>query len=129
MPVSPIEFPENASDLVQHEPINVALFLVTAKAERPVLAGRTTTTHLRPNGAILQVRPQFQRPWPVKMADPVKVRFMKGATGEPLYATGHVEWVRERAFLPSGLGVTLVGVTFEWDVDEMALEVAAFLGG
>ena len=124
-----IQFPDSPADLAQHEPVNVAMFLVSGKAERPVLAGRSLTTYLRPNGAIVQIRPQIKRPWPIKMNDELRVRFSKGAQSEPLFANAQVSWVRERAFMPSGLAVTFVGITFDWDPDEMALEVAAFLGG
>ena len=123
----PIRFPEQSADLIQHQPVHVALALVTPKGDRPVLAGRSSTTHLKPEGAILQIRPQLQRPWPVRRGDQVTLRMSSSAQQPPLEVSGQISWVRDRAFLPSGLAVSLVGVTFGWDPDEMALEVAAFL--
>ena len=122
-----IKFPERSGDLIQHQPVHVAVALVTPRGERPVLCGRSTTTHLKPEGTILQIRPQLQRPWPVRRGDQVTLRMSHSAQQPPLEVTGQVSWVRDRAFLPSGLAVSLVGVTFGWDTDEMALEVAAFL--
>jgi hypothetical protein len=52
---------------------------------------------------------------------------LKRSQNEVLEAAGAVSWVRPKAFLPSGQSVSLVGVTFEWDAEEHALEVAAFL--
>ncbi len=123
---SEIEFPD-PSKLVAHKPITVAVFLITPQGDRPVMAGRSTSTHIRPNGAILQVRPQITRPWPVKRNDEVKLRMSRGTDQPPLVGSGKVSWVRDRAFMPSGLAVSMVGVTFDWDPTEMALEVAAFL--
>ena len=122
-----IQFPERPADLIQHRPVHVAVALLTPKGERPVLAGRSSTTHLRPEGAILQIRPQFQRPWPVRRGDQVILRLSNSPQQPPLEVSGQVSWVRDRAFLPSGVAVSLVGVTFGWDADQMALEVAAFL--
>ena len=108
-----IKFPEHAGDLVQHAPVHVAVGLVTPQGDRPILSGRSTTTHLRPEGAILQVRPPMQRPWPVRRGDRVVLRISKSATEPPLEASGCVSWVRDRAFMPSGLAVSLVGITFD----------------
>jgi hypothetical protein len=63
----------------------------------------------------------------LKRGDTVRLRLKRTAQSVPLETTATVTWVRPRAFLPSGLAVSLVGFTFEWDPDEMALEVAAFL--
>jgi hypothetical protein len=63
---------------------------------------------------------------PVKRSDSVRVR-LKRSLDEVLEADGTVSWVRPKAFLPSGLAVSLVGVTFDWDAEERALEIAAFL--
>ena len=52
---------------------------------------------------------------------------LKRSQAEILEADGTVSWVRPKAFLPSGLAVSLVGVTFDWDAEERVLEVAAFL--
>lgn len=125
----PIEMPKSAAELVQHEPVTVAVFVVTAHGDKPVLAGRTSTTHLRPRGTILQVRPQLKRPWPVRRNDPVRLRCTRRPDQPPLEPKGQVSWVRDRAFMPSGLAVSLIGITFDWNEDELALEVAAFLGG
>ena len=119
--------PEEPGALNRHEAVSVTLTLVTPQGEKPALVGRTVTQHLRPNGTIVQVRPLLQRPFAVKRGDAVTVRLSRGLK-EPLHTNGEVSWVRERAFMPSGLAVSLVGVTFAWDADEMALEVAAFLG-
>ena len=129
MPREEIQAPEEPARLVQHEPVDVLLTHRRSQGEeRTVLAGRSSTQHLRPNGAIVIVRPPFEpaRPSPVKRGDAVHARFKR--TGRvPLEAEGVVSWIRPKAFLPSGLAVSLVGITFDWDPDEMGLEVAAFL--
>lgn len=123
-----IRMPDEPARLVQHGPIDALLSIRTPRGdERVVLGGRTTTQYLRPNGAIVIVRPQFsagQVP-PLKRSDFVKIVFRRSA--ETLDALGVVSWLRPKAFLPSGLAVSLVGVTFEWDPEEMALPVAAFI--
>jgi hypothetical protein len=108
-----IKFPERSGDLVQHAPVAVAVGLVTLQGDRPVLAGRSTSTYLRREGAILQVRPPMQRPWPLRRGDRVVLRISKSATEPPLKATGCISWVRDRAFMPNGLAVSLVGITFD----------------
>lgn len=108
-----IRFPEHAGDLVQHAPVHVAVGLVTPQGDRPVLAGRLTSTHLRREGAILQVRPPMKRPWPLRRGDHVVLRISKSPSQPRLEATAHVSWVRERAFMPSGVAVSLVGITFD----------------
>lgn len=123
-----IHMPDDPTRLVQHGPVDVVLSLRTSHGEeRMVLGGRTTTQHLRPNGAIIVVRPQFTAGHPpaVRRGDLVKLGFRR--SGETLDALGAVSWIRPKAFLPSGLAVSLIGVTFEWDPDEMALPLAAFL--
>jgi hypothetical protein len=96
--------------------------------QRPLLAGRCTTHHLRPNGVIVVVRPQLvaNRPAPVKRSDEVHVR-LKRSQGETMEVDGVVSWVRPKAFLPSGLAVSLVGITFDGDPDERVLEITTFL--
>ena len=124
-----IRFPDDPARLLQHAPIDVLLTLRSAQGEeKPVLAGRCTTPHLRPNGVILVIRPQFAAggPIPVKRGDAVRVRVRRSAS-EMLDGLGVVSWVRQKAFMPNGLAVSFVGVTFDWDPEEMALEVAAFL--
>ncbi len=120
--------PDEPARLVQHGPVDCLLTLRTAQGEeRVVLAGRCTTQHLRPNGAILVIRPPFgSGGQPVKRTDAVRVKFRRSGRVE-LEANGIISWVRPKAFLPSGLSVSLAGVTFDWDAEEMALEVAAFL--
>jgi hypothetical protein len=124
-----IRMPDEPARFVQHQPVDVLMTLSTSVGEeKTVLAGRCTTPHLRPNGAIVVVRPPLDatRSPPLKRADPVRARFRK--SGETLEARGSVSWVRPKAFLPSGLSVSLVGVTFDGDSEAMELEVAAFLG-
>jgi hypothetical protein len=96
--------------------------------EKPLLAGRCTTHYVRPNGVIIEVRPQLVagRPAPVKRPDLVHVR-LRRSQNETLEADGVVSWVRPKAFLPSGQAVSFIGVTFDGDPDERALELAAFL--
>jgi hypothetical protein len=124
-----IRMPDDPARLIQHGPVDVLITVVTGQGEqRPVLGGRCTTSHLRPNGAIVVVKPQLpahQMP-PVKRSDAVHVRYRRSQS-EALDADGTVSWVRQRAFLPSGLAVSFIGITFGWDADERALEVAAFL--
>jgi hypothetical protein len=124
-----IRMPDEPSRLIQHGSVDVLVTLRSGQGEeRPVLAGRCTTPHLRPNGVIVVVRPQLDanRMPPVKRSDSVRVR-LKRSLDEVLEADGTVSWVRPKAFLPSGLAVSLVGVTFDWDAEERALEIAAFL--
>jgi hypothetical protein len=124
-----IRMPDEPSRLVQHSPVDVLVTLRSGLGEeRSVLAGRCTTPHVRPNGVIVVVRPQLEgnRMPPVKRMDSVHVR-LKRSLDEVLDADGTVSWVRPKAFLPSGLAVSLVGVTFDWDPEEHVLEVAAFL--
>jgi hypothetical protein len=109
--------------------VDLMVTLRTAQGEaRPVLGGRCTTPHLRPNGVIVVVKPQIQagQSMIVKRSDTVTVT-LRRSQAERLEAPGVVSWVRPRAFLPSGLAVSLFGVTFDWDPEEMVLEVAAFL--
>ncbi len=122
-----IRMPEEPARLVQHGPVDALVSIRSSRGEeRVVLGGRTTTQHLRPNGAIVVVRPQFGAgQTPLKRNDLVKIVFRR--SGATLDALGVVSWLRPKAFLPSGLAVSLVGVTFDWDADEMALDVAAFL--
>jgi hypothetical protein len=124
-----IRMPDEPGRLIQHSPVDSLLTLRTGQGEeRAVLAGRCTTQHLRPNGAILVVRPPFAAgaPPPLKRTDSVRVKFRRPHE-EPIEADGVVSWVRPKAFLPSGLSVSLIGITFDWDAEEMALEIAAFL--
>jgi hypothetical protein len=124
-----IRMPEEPGRLMAHASVDVMLTLRTAQGEaRPLLAGRTTTHYIRPNGVIIVVRPQIAagRLPPVKRPDAVHVR-LKRSQNELLEADGVVSWVRAKAFLPSGLAVSFIGVTFEGDPDERALELAAFL--
>lgn len=123
-----IRMPDDPSRLVQHDTVEVWMSLRTSHGEeRSLLAGRCTTPHLRPNGAIVVVRPPFEASrTPVRRGDSVSARF-KRTLGEVMDAAGHVSWIRPKAFLPSGLAVSLVGLTFDWDPAEHALEVAAFL--
>jgi hypothetical protein len=123
-----IRMPDEPARLVQHQSVDVLMTLETAAGdERTVLAGRCTTPHLRPNGAIVVVRPPLDaaRAAPLKRADTVRARFRKA--GETLEASGSISWIRPKAFLPSGLSVSFVGVTFDGDNEAMELEVAAFL--
>jgi len=124
-----IRMPDEPAKLLQNAPIDVLLVLRSGQGEeRPVLGGRCSTPHLRPNGAIIVVKPQLAtgQPVPVRRADSVVVR-LRRSQNELLEAPGIVSWVRPKAFLPSGLAVSLLGVTFDWDPEEMVLEVAAFL--
>lgn len=124
-----IRMPEEPAKLLQHAPIDVMLAVRSGQGEeRPVLGGRCTTPHLRPNGVIVVVKPQVAhgQALPVKRADAVRVR-LRRSQNESLETDGTVSWVRPKAFLPSGLAVSLVGITFDWDAAENALEVAAFL--
>jgi hypothetical protein len=124
-----IRMPDEPARLLQHAPVDVLITLRAAQGEeRTVLAGRCTTQHLRPNGVIVVVRPQFDagRTPPLKRADAVRVR-LKRSGSEVIEGDGVVSWVRPKAFLPSGQAVSLVGVTFSWDAEEKVLEVAAFL--
>ena len=124
-----IRMPDEPARLIQHAPVDVLLTLRTGQGEeRPVLTGRSTTPHVRPNGVIIVVRPPLDanRMPPVKRTDSVRVR-LRRSQAETLDAEGKVSWVRPKAFLPSGLAVSLVGVTFDWDAAEHVLEVAAFL--
>jgi hypothetical protein len=123
-----IRMPDEPARLVQHNPIDVLITLcVSATEERSVLVGRSTTPHLRPNGAIVVVRPQLEagRMPPLRRGDTVRAKFRRG--GATLDADGTVSWIRPKAFLPSGLAVSLIGITFSWDAEAMALELAAFL--
>ncbi len=124
-----IRMPADPGHLVAHSAVDVQIMLRTGQGEqRPLLAGRCTTHHLRPNGVIVVVRPQLvaNRPPPVKRADAVHVR-LKRSQNETMEVDGVVSWVRPKAFLPSGLAVSLVGVTFDGDPDERVLEVTTFL--
>jgi hypothetical protein len=124
-----IRMPDEPARLIQHGSVDVLVTLRTGQGEeRPLLTGRCTTPHLRPNGVIIVVRPQLDanRMPPVKRSDSVRVR-LKRTLDEVLEANGTVSWVRPKAFLPSGLAVSLLGVTFDWDAEEHGLEVAAFL--
>jgi hypothetical protein len=124
-----IRMPEEPGRLMAHSAVDVLMTLRTGQGEeRPLLAGRCTTHHLRPNGVIVVVRPQLvaNRPTPVKRSDAVHVR-LKRSQDETLQADGVVSWVRAKAFLPSGLAVSLIGITFDGDPDERVFEVTAFL--
>jgi hypothetical protein len=122
-----IRMPDEPGRLIQHGPVDVLLSLRSVHGEqRPVLAGRCTTPHLRPNGAILVVRPQLTTMPPVKRADTVHAKFRRSQS-ELLDVDATVSWVRPKAFLPSGLAVSLIGITFDWDPAERVLQVAAFL--
>jgi hypothetical protein len=122
-----IRMPDDPARLLQHRQVDVLVTLVGSQGdERPVLAGRCVTQHLRPNGAILVVRPPITGASPLKRADLVRAKFRRSQS-DALEATGVVSWVRAKAFLPSGLSVSLIGITFDWDPEEMTLEVAAFL--
>ncbi|HVU03212.1 MAG TPA: hypothetical protein VHE30_15735 [Polyangiaceae bacterium] len=124
-----IRMPDEPARLLQHAPVDVLITLRTAQGEsKPVLGGRCSTPHVRPNGLIAVVKPPFDagRVPPLKRAEAVHVR-LKRSREELLEADGVVSWVRPKAFLPSGQSVTLVGITFEWDPEEHVLEVAAFL--
>lgn len=122
-----LPIPSRADELVEHEALHVAMSLVTSKGDMLKLAGRTVTTRLRPEGMIVQARPPFTRPWPLRRGDPVNVRLSRSPGRPPLEASGSVAWVRERAYLPSGLAVSLIGVIFDWDPEAVALDVAAFI--
>ena len=124
-----IRMPEEPGRLMAHSAVDVLMTLRTGQGEeRPLFAGRCTTHHLRPNGVIVVVRPQLvaNRPPPVKRSDVVHVR-LKRSQDETLQANGVVSWVRAKAFLPSGLAVSLIGITFDGDPDERVFEVTAFL--
>jgi len=124
-----IHMPLDPGQLVAHSAVDVHIMLRAGQGEqRPVLAGRCTTHHLRPNGIIVVVRPQLvaNRPPPVKRSDAVHVR-LKRSQNETMELDGVVSWVRPKAFLPSGLAVSLIGITFEGDPDERVLEVTTFL--
>lgn len=127
--VDEIRMPPEPGHLVAHSAVDVQMTLRSGQGEqRPLLSGRCTTHHLRPNGVIVVVRPQLvaNRPAPVKRTDAVHVR-LKRSQGETMEVDGVVSWVRPKAFLPSGLAVSLVGVTFDGDPDERVLEVTTFL--
>ena len=69
----------------------------------------------------------FWRPMCARLpGDAVRVR-LKRSQNEAMEVDGVVSWVRPKAFLPSGLAVSLVGVTFDGDPDERVLEVTTFL--
>ena len=124
-----IRMPDEPGRLMQHSPVDVLLMLRSGQGEeRQVLGGRCSTPYLRPNGAVLVVKPQIPagQMLPVKRGDTVLARFRR-SRDEILEAPGEVSWTRPKAFLPSGLAVSLVGVTFAWDAEENALSVAAFL--
>lgn len=124
-----IRMPDEPARLLQHPPVDVLVVLRSAQGEaRPVLGGRCTTPHVRPNGVIVVVKPQIAagQPMPLKRLDTVTVTLRRSHL-ERLEASGVVSWVRPKAFLPSGLSVSLIGITFDWDPEEMVLEVAAFL--
>lgn len=124
-----IRMPAEPGHLVAHSAVDVQMTLRAGQSEqRPLLAGRCTTHHLRPNGVIVVVRPQLvaNRPPPVKRGDAVHVR-LKRSQDETMEVDGVVSWVRPKAFLPSGLAVSLVGVTFDGDPDDRVLEVTTFL--
>ena len=127
--VEEIRMPDEPGRLTAHSSVDVTLTLRTSHGEeKPLLAGRLTTQYIRPNGVIIVVRPQLVagRPTPVKRPDLVHVR-LRRSQNETLEADGVVSWVRPKAFLPSGQAVSFIGVTFEGDPDERALELAAFL--
>lgn len=124
-----IRMPDEPGRLTAHSSVDVTLTLRTSHGEeKPLLAGRCTSQYIRPNGVIIVVRPQLVagRPTPVKRPDLVHVR-LRRSQNETLEADGVVSWVRPKAFLPSGQAVSFIGVTFEGDPDERALELAAFL--
>jgi hypothetical protein len=123
-----IRMPEEPARLVQHGPIEVLITLSSSSGEaRAVLQGRTSTQHLPANGTIVAVRPPLDaaRMPPLRRSDTVCARFRR--SGESLEATGVVSWVRPKAFLPSGLAVSLIGITFDGDAEATLLEVTAFL--
>jgi len=127
--VDEIRMPEEPGRLMAHSAVDVQMMLRTPQGEeRPLLAGRCTTHHLRPNGVIVVVRPQLvaNKLPPVKRADAVHVR-LRRSQNETMEVDGVVSWVRPKAFLPSGLAVSLVGITFDGDPDERVFEVTAFL--
>ncbi|HEX4334422.1 MAG TPA: hypothetical protein VH062_00835 [Polyangiaceae bacterium] len=124
-----IRMPEEPSRLVAHSAVEVLMTLQRSQGDsRPLLTGRCTTHHLRPNGVIVVVRPQLvaKGPTPVKRADAVHVR-LKRSQNETMDVDGVVSWLRARAFLPSGLAVSLIGITFDGDPDERVFEVTEFL--
>jgi hypothetical protein len=124
-----IRMPEEPGRLNAHAPVEVLLRIRTSQGEeRPVLIGRTSTPYLRPNGAIVVVRPPFDanRMPPLKRADNLRANFRR-SQNEIFEAMGTVSWVRPKAFLPSGLAVSFIGITFDGDPDDRALELAAFL--
>jgi hypothetical protein len=127
-PTNEIEFPSEPGALVLHELLHVAASLVTPQGERPLLAGRLATSHVRPTGVILHVRPPLQRPWPVKRGDRLLLRMSRAADRAPLDTSGFVSWVRERAYLPSGVGVSFIGVTFDEGTAALESEIARLLG-
>ncbi len=127
--VDEIRMPEEPGRLMAHSAVDVQMMLRTPQGEeRPLLAGRCTTHHLRPNGVIVVVRPQLvaNKLPPVKRADAVHVR-LRRSQNETMEVDGVVSWVRPKAFLPSGLAVSLVGITFDGDPDERVFDVTAFL--
>src|SRR5436309_8544223 len=94
-----IRMPDDPARLVQHGQVDVLVTLRTSQGEeRIVLGGRTMTQHLRPNGAIVVVRPQFAsgKPPAIKRGDLVKLGLRR--SGETLEAQGSVSWVRPKAF-------------------------------
>lgn len=123
-----IRMPDDPARLNQHSPVDVFVTLRTGRGEdKAVLAGRCSTQHLRPNGVIVVVKPQLPANHvPLRRSDTVHARF-KRSEGETLEANGTVSWVRPKAFLPSGMAVSLFGITFDWDPEENALTLAAFL--
>ena len=58
--VEEIRMPDEPGRLMAHASVDVLMMHRTAHGEeRPLLAGRCTTHHLRPNGVIVFVRPQL----------------------------------------------------------------------
>jgi hypothetical protein len=127
--VDEIRMPDEPGRLMAHSAVDVLMTLRSGQGEeRPLLAGRCTTHHLRPNGVIVIVRPQLvaNKPPPTKRGDFVHVR-LRRSQDETFDEDGVVSWVRAKAFLPSGLAVSLIGVTFGGDSDERIGPVLAFL--
>jgi hypothetical protein len=127
--VDEIRMPEEPGRLMAHSAVDVLMMLRgSQRDDRPLLAGRCTTHYLRPNGVIVVVRPQLvaNRSAPVKRADSVHVK-LKRSQNETMEVDGVVSWVRPKAFLPSGLAVSLVGITFDGDPDERVFEITVFL--
>ncbi|HEX3597538.1 MAG TPA: hypothetical protein VHU80_20660, partial [Polyangiaceae bacterium] len=94
--VEEIRMPEEPGRLIAHSAVDVQMMLRTTQGEaRPLLTGRCTTHHLRPNGVIVVVRPQLvaNRPTPVKRAEAVHVR-LKRSQNETMEVDGVVSWVR-----------------------------------